>query len=388
MKIAIFHDWIGPIGGGEKLILTLAREIHADVITTDLNVDSIKKMGFEDVNIISLGRTIKLPVLKLLSLTFLFALCDFTEEYDFFIFSNNFSYFAARKHKPNLWYCSSPPRIFYDLYNVFEQKQPYIRRQFFKVWIAIHKSLSRKFVDHVEFIVANSINVQKRIEKFYSLDSTVVYPGIDISKYGCEKYGDFWLSVNRLSPEKRIELQINSFRQIPGEKLIIVGDFPKGDRYEKYASTILKDLPDNIKVFGSISETELVHLYATCKGHITTALDEDFGMTPVEAMASGKPVMAVREGGYLETVVDGVTGMLVGANEEAIINAVKLISKHPERYNNQCMDRAKDFDVTVFIKNMVDIIISIKSNSTVNYPRLKTGGISRKGCEQLVDKVA
>jgi len=366
MKIAIFHDWIGAIGGGEKLILTLAREIHADVITTDMNVESIRKMGFEDVNIISLGRTIKLPVLKQLSLSFLFAFCDFTGKYDFFIFSNNFSYFAARRHKPNLWYCFSPPRIFYDLYTVFEQKEPLIRRQFFKAWVAVHRSVSRKFVDHVESIVAISENVQKRIQKFYSLDSIVVYPGIDISKYRCDKYGDFWLSVNRLYPEKRIELQINSFRQMPDEKLIIVGDFTKGDYSEGYASLILKDLPDNIKIVGSISESELIYLYATCKGHITTALDEDFGMTPVEAMASGKPVLAVREGGYLETVVDGVTGMLVESNEEAIINAIKLISRNPEKYKNECMDRAKDFDMTIFIKKMKDIIISLKSNNNNN----------------------
>ncbi len=363
MKIAIFHDWIGAIGGGEKLILTLAREISADVITTDMNAESIRKMGFEDVNIISLGRTIKLPVLKQLSLTFLFVFCDFKEKYDFFIFSNNFSHFAAKRHKPNLWYCFSPPRIFYDLYNVFEQKETFIRRQFFKIWVFLHRSVSRKFVDHVESIVAISVNVQKRINKFYSLDSLVVYPGIETSKYRCDKYGDFWLSVNRLYPEKRIELQINSFRQIPDEKLIIVGDFTIGDYSEKYASILLKDLPDNIKIIGSISETELIHLYATCKGHITTALDEDFGMTPVEAMASGKPVVAVREGGYLETVVDGVTGMLVEANEEAIINAVKLISQNPEKYKNDCIDRAKDFDMAVFIKKMKDIIISLKSNS-------------------------
>ena len=364
MKIAIFYDWINIIGGGEKLILTMARGLGADVITTDLNMEVVRKLGFEDVKIISLGETIKLPVLKQISLSMRFALCDFSKNYDFFIFSNNFSHFAARKHKPNLWYCFSPPRVFYDLYDMFAQKEPFTRRQFFKIWITIHESISRKFVNHVEYFAANSRNVQKRIKKYYGKDSIVVYPVIDISKYRFKKYGDFWLSVNRLYPEKRIELQVNAFRHMPDEKLFIVGGFTKGNYSEKYVSRILNDLPYNVKLIGPVPEDELIELYATCKGHITTALDEDFGMTPIEAMASGKPTVAVKEGGYLETIEDGVTGVLVDANEMAIVYGVKLISRNPERYKNDCENRAKDFDIPAFIKKMENIIYSIQTGKS------------------------
>ncbi len=115
MKIAIFYDWIGAIGGGEKLIFTLARGLGADIITTDVDMDSIKKMGFEDVRVISIGKTIDMPLLRPISLSLRMAMCDLSKNYDLFIFSNNFSHFAARKHKPNMWYCFSPPRILYDL---------------------------------------------------------------------------------------------------------------------------------------------------------------------------------------------------------------------------------------------------------------------------------
>ncbi|HYN44665.1 MAG TPA: glycosyltransferase [Candidatus Limnocylindrales bacterium] len=361
MKIAIFYDWITIIGGGEKLILTLARELGADVITTDLNMDSVKKLGFEDVTIISIGDTIKLPVLKQISLSMRFALCDFSKDYDFFIFSNNFSHFAARKHKPNLWYCFSPPRIFYDLFYLFSDKEPFTRRMIFTLWVRIHESISRKFINHVQCFVAISENVRKRIKKYYGKDSIVVYPVIDISKYRFKKNGDFWLSVNRLYPEKRIELQVNAFRHMPDENLVIVGDFTKGDYSERYVSKILKDLPDNVKLIGSVAQDELIELYATCKGHIATALDEDFGMTPIEAMASGKPTVAVREGGYLETIEDGITGLLVDVDETAIITGVKLISKDPGKYKNDCENRAKDFDIPAFIKQMKNIIYSIQN---------------------------
>lgn len=362
MRIAIFHDYIGAIGGGEKLVFTLARGLGADIITTDINQDSVKNMGFSDIKIISIGKTVKFPLLKQFSLSSRFALCDFSTQYDFFIFSNNWSHFAARKHKPNMWYCFSPPRVFYDLYDVFAGREPFITRQIFKIWVALHESISIKFVAHVQHFVTISRNVRNRIKKFYSREAQIVYPAIDISRYGFKKSGDFWLSVNRLYPEKRIDLQINAFRKMPGETLLIVGGHTKGDHSQRYVDRFIKDLPHNVKLLGSVHEDELIELYATCKAHITTALDEDFGLTPVEAMASGKPTLAVSEGGYLETIEDGITGILVEPEVNAIINGVKLISNDPEKYRFDCERRARDFDIPEFINTMENIINSFKKN--------------------------
>jgi len=233
-------------------------------------------------------------------------------------------------------------------------------RPFFKIWISMHEPLSRKYVSYIGYIIANSRNVRKRIKKYYGRDAAVVYPAIDFPKYRFEKCGDFWLSVNRLYPEKRIELQVKAFRQMPYEKLLIVGGFSKGDHASKYTSSILKDMPPNVRLSGSIPEDELIRLYATCKGHITTAMDEDFGMTPLEAMASGKATVAVKEGGYLETVIDSRTGILVDVDPLSIIDAVKSISQHPEKYKNDCINRAKEFDIPIFIKKITDIIRSIQ----------------------------
>ena len=359
MRIAIFHDYIGAIGGGEKLILTLARGLGADVITTDVDEDSVRKMGFEDVYIISLGETVKLPPLKQISASLKFAMCDFSKDYDFFIFSGNWAHFAAKRHQRNLWYCFTPARAFYDLYDTFLQRQSFITRQFFKIWVALHEPISRKFVNYIDHVVTISVNVQQRITKYNNCESVIVYPAIDTSKYRFEESGYFWLSVNRLYPEKRVELQIEAFRRLPEEKLIIVGGYAIGDHASIYASSLLNNIPDNVTLLGSVSEGELKDLYATCRGHITTALDEDFGMTPIEAMASGKPTIAVNEGGYLETVEDGITGILVDSNENDIIKAVKTVSNDPEIYKNACIEHAKRFDVSMFIKQMFEIIESL-----------------------------
>jgi glycosyltransferase involved in cell wall biosynthesis len=362
MKIAIFHDYIGTIGGGEKLVLTLARELKADVITTDLDKESVRKMEFEDVNIVSLGETIKLPPLKQISASMKFAMCDFTGKYDFFLFSGNWAYFAAKRHKPNLLYCHTPVRIFYDSYDTFLKSQSFIVKPAIMIWIAIHRSVSEYYMNYVERIVTNSKNTRSRIRKYIKRDAKVIYPPIDIKRYNFEKYGDFWLSVNRLYPEKRIDLQIDTFRQMHNEKLVIVGDFAKGDHSTKYASKIIDGLPINVKLFGSISEHELIELYAKCKGLIATAMDEDFGMAPIEAMASGKPVICTEEGGYRETVINGKTGIFVKPEMSEIMHAMNIISKDQDKFKEECIKRSKDFSSNIFLEQMKKEIFDYQIN--------------------------
>jgi glycosyltransferase involved in cell wall biosynthesis len=352
MKIAIFHDYIGAIGGGEKLMLTLARGLGADVITTDMDADSVKKMGFEDVNIISLGRTVKMPPLKQISASLRFAMCDFSKEYDFFIFSGNWAHFAAKRHKPNLYYCHTPVRAFYDLYDVFLERQSFLNSLLFRFWVKLYKRLYEYYVTHVCRIVVNSVSTQKRIKKYLNRTSKVIYPPIDVSRFRFEYYGDFWLSVNRLYPEKRVELQIEAFRQLPEERLLIVGGYAEADHASMYATSLQKNLPDNVKLLGTVQEEELIQLYSQCKGFIITSIDEDFGMAPIEAMASGKPVVCMKEGGCLETVADGLTGLLVTPNVSEIADAINIISIEPVKYKEKCIEQSRKFDVNIFLNEI------------------------------------
>lgn len=135
-----------------------------------------------------------------------------------------------------------------------------------------------------------------------------------------------------------------------------MGGYAKGDHAEKYAKHISNKLPDNVNILGEVSETELIDLYSRCRGFICTALDEDFGLTPVEAMASGKPVVAANEGGFKETVTEK-TGFLINADIHSVIEAVKFVSREPESYRDACLKQAKCFDLSIFsekIKNVVN----------------------------------
>ena len=129
---------------------------------------------------------------------------------------------------------------------------------------------------------------------------------------------------------------------------ILLGDIQKGE----YAKNLLKNLPLNVKYVGEISEEELANLYGDCKGLITTALDEDFGMTPLEAMSAGKPIIAVNEGGYKESIINNINGKLVNSDVESLIYAIKDISKNPKIYKKNCIKRAKEFDVKLFIRKI------------------------------------
>ena len=365
MKIAIFHDYFGAIGGAERLILMMARYLNADVITTDINQDSIRKMGFEDIRIYTLGPTTDLAPFKQIQTSLKFYCCRFPL-YDFYIFSGSWAHFASFSHTPNTWYCHTPVRAFYDLreYSMRNQKSPF-HRFIAYLWIGTHSSFERISIGHVQRIIANSENTKCRIEKYYCRDATVIYPPVDTSKFHSIEYGDFWLSVNRVYPEKRIELQIEAFRQIPEEKLIIVGGYSGGDHESRYAVKVQESLPSNVSMIGEVPEDRLIDLYATCKGLICTAIDEDFGITPLEAMASGKSVIAVDEGGFRETVTSE-TGILIEASREAIVAAIKKISHNPASFREACIARAKQFDLSIFNESMIAAVNSVYSAHSKN----------------------
>ena len=351
MKIAIFHDSLDSIGGGEKVVLILAKNLKADLITTNLNKEHIKRLNFEDVNIISLGNTIKIPPIKQIHSSIKFAKCNFKDKYDFFIFSGNWAVFSAKKHKPNLWYCYTPVRVFYDLYGEFKNGCSFFVRPIFIFYVYIHKKFIEDYIKYINKIITISINSKNRLTKYHNKESKIIYP--PVFNYPYKKNGDFWLSVNRLYPQKRISLQLDLFKELANEKLVIVGGYAKGDHSQRYVKKYLKNPPKNVCFLGNVTEKELSKLYSECKAFITTAQDEDFGISAVEAMAAGKPVVAINEGGYKESIIDKVNGILVNnlcLDELGL--AIAEISKKPENYRIACEKRARKFSIEEFIKKI------------------------------------
>ncbi len=199
---------------------------------------------------------------------------------------------------------------------------------------------------YVENIACNSHNTRNRIYKVYQRDARVLYPPVHVGDYSCRSPEGYWLSVGRVDKWKRIPLQVEAFRQMPDKTLLVVGQVYPALR------SMVENAPENVKFIGACEESRLIDLYSRCDGFITTAIDEDFGITPLEAMASGKPVVATKEGGYLETVADGYTGVLISPDIGSVVSAIREISNNPSAYTDECLKRAKMFDYSVFEKSI------------------------------------
>jgi len=347
MKIAIFHDYFDEIGGAELTMMHLARALDATIFTTNINIDKISKMGFSDVKFKSIGRVPQIKHLKQLLTELRFAFLKI-KGFDFYIFGSSFSIYAAKNHSPNLWFCFSPLRGLYDLRYFKKEFFEIIKQSFKEVMIYFDK----KAVKNMQRIICNSQNTRNRIKKYYNLDSKVVYSPVDIKEFKNGKHKNYWLSVSRIDPYKRIELIINAFSKIPDERLVVVGGTV--EEYDRYLTVLKRNSTKNVSFTGPIYDRKrLADLYAHCKGFIATAKDEDFGKTPIEAMASGKPVIAPNEGGYKETVIDGVTGKLIDdINADKLAATIKEVNKNPTSYKKACLKQAKKFDVKVFIKKI------------------------------------
>ncbi len=163
------------------------------------------------------------------------------------------------------------------------------------------------------------------------------------------------MSINRLYPEKRIDLQLDIFRQLPEERLVVVGGWAEGDHSGPYVRSL--NPPSNVEFVGELGEEQLADLYGRCRGLIATAVDEDFGLTPVEAMAAGKAVLATREGGYLESVIEGETGWLLPPDVKVFAEKIRTLDDDTlAGVRSACESRAKLFSEDLFVDKMRSIL--------------------------------
>lgn len=360
MKIAIFHNFLDNIGGAEVVVLTMARELRADLYTTNISPEKIKQMGFGEIlpRIKSIGWLPKNAPFRHQLALWRFRHLNLGRQYDFYIIAGDWAMSGAVNHHPNLWYIFSPLNELWQFKDyVRDELLSFWQRPIFDVWVRLNCRLTLKYAKSVDRWVSISENVRQRVKKFYNQETRVIFPPTDLSKYSFKESGDFWLSVNRLSRAKRIELQMEAFAKMPDEKLIIVGSYEEGARhfesYRKYLETVR---PKNVEIINWVDSERLIDLYSRCKGFIATAKDEDFGMTPVEAMASGKPVIASDDGGYRETV-DKNTGILIDdISAPKIIEAIRQINENPVLYKEACLRRAEIFGTSEFVSKLKQAI--------------------------------
>lgn len=257
----------------------------------------------------------------------------------------------------HICYCHTPTRYLWSDTHQYIQELPY--NKYFKKVIALMlrkiRIWDRVAADRVDVFIANSKFVAKRIKKYYRRDSTVIYPPVEIDKFSiAERPEDYFLIGGRLVPYKRIDIVIEAFKG-SDKKLKIFGD---GVDYERL--TVLAKGAKNIEFLGRVDDAKRTELYSKCLAFIHPQ-EEDFGITVIEAMASGRPVIAYGSGGVLETVQEGKTGSLFYEQTAADLGKV-LKNFDPAKFDPQTIRRyAEQFSVDRF-KREVSAFIETEYN--------------------------
>jgi glycosyltransferase involved in cell wall biosynthesis len=254
---------------------------------------------------------------------------------------------SAARH---VCYCHTPMRYLWDLYPAYmrEWTHSFWRRALMAPlsnYLRLWDFASAARVDH---FVANSANTQKRISRCYRRDSTIVYPPIAVQSFYWKPPADYYFAVSELVPYKRIDTAVRVF-SASGRKLKIAGGGPEYRRLRKIAGS-------NIEFCGRVSDADLRELYAGCRALVIPG-EEDFGLTPVEALASGKPVIALARGGVLESVPSW-GGVFVQSTEDAALEeAILRFERIEDRLRPaELQQHASAFSEERFAENMRRII--------------------------------
>jgi len=252
----------------------------------------------------------------------------------------------------HICYCHSPMRYLWNMYHEYRKNLSIWQKI---IWAAVSNFMRQwDYVNsqRVDYFIANSKNVQHRVKKYYGRYSKVIYPPLDFSRFRVNQAEDFYLFVGQLNSYKKADLAVKVFNR-SNKRLIIIGDGPQRNKLEKLAGA-------HISLLGKQSDEAVVDYYSKCKALIFPG-EEDFGIVPLEAMASGKPVIAYGKGGALETVIDGKTGVFFHEqNEFALAQAV-------EKADNISWDanflkkHARQFDMTI-AKEKLETFIMEKYN--------------------------
>jgi len=341
MNVALVHDWLTGMRGGEKCLEVLCELFPDAPIYTLLHNKGAMSPIIESKKIVT-SFINSLPKKETKYRSYLPLFPAAIERFDFSEFDLVISTShaiakgaKARKDALHISYCHTPMRYVWEMYDEYfgSDKTDIVTRTAMKIIRPYLRQWDVKTANRVHYYIANSENVRKRIQRYYNMDATVIFPPVDTELFSLSNSDKkYYLMVTALVPYKRVDLAIEVFNAL-GEKLLIVGTGTETEKLKSIAKS-------NIEFLGWLSDEELAQLYAGCKALIFPG-EEDFGIVPLEAMACGKPVVAYGKGGALETVIDGKTGIFFRQQTKELlqqaVERLQLIKFNPEEIRTHAL---------------------------------------------------
>jgi len=356
MRVALVHDYLNQYGGAERVLEALCQVFPKAPIYTLLYDEKKTGYAFASRRIYT-SFLQKIPFLKSHHRSFLMLMPLAIEQFDLsefdLVFSDSASYAKGVITRPStlhICYCHTPIRYAWDDSHKYIEEFGY--PSFIKKVIPFFMNYIRLWDEQaalrVDKFIANSNFVARRIKKYYHQDCEVIYPPVktDLFYISPDKK-DYFLLAGRFLPYKRFDLAIEAFNHL-GWPLMVIGDGPERKKLQRMSNS-------NIKFIGLVSDQKLKKYYAQCQAFIFPQ-EEDFGITAIEAMASGRPVIAYQSGGVMETVKEGITGLFFKQQTaKSLIAALKRF--RPQDFNPRIIRQyALAFDQEVFKRKIKDFV--------------------------------
>lgn len=365
MRVAIVHDYIKEYGGAERVLEELVKIFPEAKIYTSVYIPEYlgpHAKRFEKFNINTSALQYVPFKAKLISPFRIVASLAFLgtdlSSYDIVIVSQTGAYFPnlVRKGKAKLFcYTHTPPRYLYGYKTARDWKSNKFKYVVGSVMNHFLRMVDFKASQNVDQFIANSEEVASRIKKFYRRDSIVIYPPVEISntKSKANNEREYYLTGGRLAMAKGTDIILDAFLK-NGKLLKIFGKGFAG--FEEKLLAKIKTGTSNIEFLGEVSDEEKTVLMKNAKAFISASFDEDFGITPVESMGTGTPVIAFKSGGVKETVVDKKTGLFYEPNtSSALQDAIKQFEKL-KISSQACITQAQKFSPKIFDKNIKEVV--------------------------------
>lgn len=355
----VLHDLFDIKGGGERLALTLVDALESDLCFGKYNPESFDLSHLKSYELFDLQLKTNFPGLKTISLAQLFKnKTTFLKKYKNVIYSGVICPLAIDNHSngSNYYYCHTPPRFVYDKYDFYSDQYALPQRLLLKLLVSWFKPKYEAAISLMDLVFTNSQFVRKRVKKYLNRDSVVIYPPCNIASFKYDKAQGYYLSTARLDNLKRIHHIVEAFKKMPEKNLLVCSTGPAEKTLKKTAADC-----SNIKFTGAVSDIKLRKLISESIATIYIPEDEDFGISPVESMASGKPVICSGHGGPTETVINGETGLYI--NEDDIIqslidNVNTLDSNTALKMRKACQHRAELFSAENFSSQIKEYVLN------------------------------